>query len=89
MTSIENVEETGSTVFLDGKYFTNCKYTKCTLIYAGGDSGWTRTQFVDCKLTFSGPASRTINILKSFNMLPQGGKLSQGPRTPPSSQSVN
>jgi len=76
MTVVENVVETGTVVFLDDRYFLNCAYTRCTLIFSGGDFSYLNTTFTDCKINFEGPAQRTVQFLQRFNLLsPHFGKL--------------
>jgi hypothetical protein len=40
MLPVDNDVVEGKTIFLDDRYFVNCKFTKCSLIYTGGDFGW-------------------------------------------------
>jgi len=63
--SFENV-----TVVLDGKYFKECKFFGCTLIYSGGDYGWVDTTFHRCNLRFQGVAQRTMQFLYDMGKLP-------------------
>ena len=79
MTAIENAIETGATVILDEKYFVNCRFTKCTLVYMGGEYGWIDTQFVDCKIALQGSADRTAGFLKHFGWSPPASLIPTDP----------
>lgn len=51
-------------VILDFHEFNNCTFKKCTLIFHGyGPVGLVGCEFSDCKWTFSGPASATLNFM--------------------------
>ena len=82
MTCVENQTQNGTAVFMDDKYFINCNFVACILIYAGGDFGWRNSSFQDCKIHWEGPANRTINFLRVFGLLsPTFDKPSQPPLT--------
>ena len=66
MLKVDNVTQTGGVLHIDDRFFNNCRFERCQLIYAGGDFGWSDTVFLDCPLSWHGPASRTVNLLKSF-----------------------
>ena len=74
----------GKAVVLDGKHFHNCRYTKCTLIYEGGEWAQTNTTFDQCNLSFSGAAARTMNVMAQFGML---RAIPIPPQTPPATKS--
>jgi hypothetical protein len=57
------------TMMMDNKYFTNCRFTGCTLIYTGGDFAWLDTTVDNCILRFEGDALRTIRYLNGFGKL--------------------
>jgi hypothetical protein len=88
MIAVENETRSGVTIFIDGKHFINCRYTNCTLIFAGGDFGWTNTTFKSCQIRFSGSADRTVSFMRNFNLLPTGFRGGK-PTPPPADQSVN
>ncbi|HMK31057.1 MAG TPA: hypothetical protein VK473_15350 [Terriglobales bacterium] len=69
METIQNRSESGTLIHIDNKFFLSCQFTRCELIYTGGDFAWRNTSFVECKLTFDGPAGRTVNFLRAFNLL--------------------
>jgi hypothetical protein len=71
MTTVENVVESGTTVVLDDKFFVNCRYTGCNLVYLGGDYGWIDSEFKDCKIMLQGAAQRTTNFMKHFGISPK------------------
>ncbi len=54
---------------IDGKHFHNCRYTKCTLIYEGGEWAATNTAFDQCQITFSGPAARTLALMAQIGII--------------------
>lgn len=66
LTNVDGVSQTGGVVQIDNKFFVNCKFERCELIYTGGDVGWANCSFVDCPIKFNGDAQRTINLLQSF-----------------------
>ena len=47
----------------------NCKYKNCTVLYGGGDFGWTNTTFENCQVSLSGSAQKTANFLTFFGAL--------------------
>jgi len=69
MQVLENWMPKDTTVYMDGKRFVRCVLTECKLIYGGGDVMWEDTQFVNCQLTFDGPAQRTIAYLQNFGLM--------------------
>ena len=69
MVNVENVNENGTVVFMDGKFFINCRYTKCTLVFTGGDFGWIDSKFDQCNVRFEGPANRAIKFAQAFNIV--------------------
>jgi hypothetical protein len=84
MTPIENDTKTGVVIYMDDRYFINCRYTDCTLIFAGGDFGWVNSSFQNCKLSFEGPAGRTVNVLRMFSLLSDKfGQPAQPPQNTP------
>ena len=60
-------------VDLDNKRFFGCKFTNCTLRYAGGQCEWDQNcAFESCSWELIGAAARTLRILglgplSSFN----------------------
>ncbi len=88
MQSIENDSKTGAIVHLDGKLFLNCVFTKCQVIYSGGDFGWRNTSFNDCQLNLEGPAQRTANLLQSFKLLNMDAFKKPTPPASPSTGTV-
>ena len=71
MQSVENVKQNGGVVVMDGKFFLNCHFENCTLLFTGEDFGWSGTRFEGCTITLDGSARRTIAFLKHFGMFPQ------------------
>jgi hypothetical protein len=55
------------TVPLDGETFSDCEFSACRLIYAGGEAPtFDRCRFTDCEWKFEGPAAQTLTYLKSM-----------------------
>jgi hypothetical protein len=92
MEIVQNQTTSGATVALDDKHFANCRFTRCTLIYAGGDFSWSNTTFENCQLQFAGAAGRTMRFLGMFGLIKPGAALSApggitgAPNTPPAIQ---
>ncbi len=87
MQAVQDETLSGALVVLDGKFFVNCKYTDCTLIFCGGDYGWVNSQFVNCRLNFDGPATRTLNLCKIFGIIK--GEPTDHLAQPPTDTKVN
>jgi len=73
MQIVENEVVSGKTVTIDEKHFVNCRYKNCTVIYSGGDYGWTNTTFENCQMTLAGAAQRTATLLGNFGLIPPSG----------------
>lgn len=69
MEPITDLIETGKTIVMDGKYFSNCQFTNCVLVFTGGDYGWSDTKFNNCNISFQGPAARAIEFAKHFGIV--------------------
>ena len=70
MQVVENKNETGTTIVIDDKNFINCRFTKCTLHYSGGDFAWTDTHFENCPVKLSGAAERTSSLMYWLGIKP-------------------
>lgn len=68
MQTVENQSKTSEIVHVDGKMFINCVFTRCQMIYSGGDFAWANTVFNECQVTLEGPAKRTAEFLSHFNL---------------------
>jgi hypothetical protein len=68
MTPVENARFSEATIAMDGKYFMNCTFTKCILVFTGEDCEWMNTSFAECSFRFMGPALRILNVLHSFGL---------------------
>ncbi len=66
MITIEGQTKRGEKVCIDDKFLMNCVFENCEIIFTGGDFGWRDTRFINCRITFEGPATRSINFLKYF-----------------------
>ena len=54
-------------VLLDGNEYDRCKFNRCELVYSGGTPpAFTNNRIENCKWTFDGAASRTINFIASL-----------------------
>jgi len=84
MQVVENEVVLGKTITVDEKHFVNCRYKNCTIIYSGGDFGWTNTTFEGCALTLAGSAQKTVNLLTLFGVIkpPTTGNVGGGPSAP-------
>ena len=71
MQIIENEVISGKTVTVDEKHFVNCKYRNCTVLYSGGDFGWTNTTFENCQFSLLGPALKTASFLAFTGVIKQ------------------
>jgi hypothetical protein len=70
LTRVENQTFTRAVVELDGKDFVACKFSGCTLVYAGGAIDWDdATDFGDSQFEFSGAADRTVRLLAALGGL--------------------
>lgn len=57
-------------VELDGKRFMSCSFYGCTLNYSGGDVEFgPGCSADDCRPMFSGPARRTVLLLRTLGLL--------------------
>jgi len=83
MLLVEGEVLTGKAVVLDGKHFHNCRYTKCTLIFEGGEYAETNTTFDQCNLSFNGAAARTMSVMARFGMIRPVGIPIQPPTAAP------
>jgi hypothetical protein len=81
MEVIENQVLSGKTFTIDEKNFVNCHYDHCTLLYSGGETLMRDSRFDECPIQFTGPASRTVNLLMGFGILKPG--MLPGPPKPP------
>jgi hypothetical protein len=61
----------GKAIVLDGKHFHNCRYSKCTVIFEGGEWAESNTTFDQCNLSFDGAAARTMALMARFGMIRQ------------------
>lgn len=89
MTTVENQTAEGITIAMDDKYFLNCRFTRCNLVFSGGDCEWMESAFIDCEVTMIGPARRIVNILHSFGFAKDfGGDYSPGPASSMPAKSI-
>ena len=76
MTAISTLEPVqdhhfkNETVELDGKRFISHGFDRCTLNYSGGDVEFGPGCTADnCRPIFSGPARRTVSLLRTLGLL--------------------
>jgi hypothetical protein len=70
LTEIKHKTFTDESVEMDGKWFSDCHFIRCTLHYQGGEYGWERTTMhPGCVWKFDGPALRTVALLHSLKFL--------------------
>ena len=63
VTEIRNVSKSGVLIDLENKRLFNCRFTDCTLQYAGGHCEWDATTiFENCAWEFRGAAARTMRL---------------------------
>jgi len=89
MQIIENQAFTDQVVSIDDKSFINCTFTRCTLLYSGGEINWYDTHWINCTFSFSGPAARTADLLRLFGQspaTPTSIEFGPPPGPPPSSR---
>ncbi len=65
---------------MDDHFYVDCKGEACELMFGGGDFGWRNTHFQNAKITFMGPARRTMDFAQHLGLKLQA--ISQ-PVTPP------
>lgn len=63
MTPIEDQAFENQTLIMDGKLFLRCRFENCSLIYTGGEFGWTDCHFGVNVFHLKGAAQKTV---KSF-----------------------
>ena len=70
MITIENRVSSGETIPVDDKHFVKCRFTKCNLMFSGGDVALTDTVIENCQVQLAGPAQRTASFLAMMGVLP-------------------
>ena len=70
MEIVHNKVVSGEVVPIDDKHFLKCRFTKCTLLFSGGDFAATQTVFDQCQVQLSGAAQKTAALLTTIGMLP-------------------
>ena len=43
MQTVENKTQTEAVLHMDDKLFINCAFTRCQMVYSGGDFAWANT----------------------------------------------
>ena len=54
------------------KFYVNCKFVQCRLVYMGGDPPFVNCQFEGQHVTFGGEAARVLSFMHTMGMLPVG-----------------
>lgn len=58
---------TDEPVDIDGKYFFKCKFTRCTLVYSGGDApSFDKCSFDSPQFSFRGAAGNTLGFMQEL-----------------------
>lgn len=71
----EGKEFRGETVHIDGKAFVKCTFSKCRLIYSGGEMPiFNNCDMPDISFEFAGPAANTLKLLHTYNTVESGFK---------------
>jgi hypothetical protein len=61
---IQNEVFSNAVIDMDNKRFFGCKFTNCSLRYAGGECDWDEhTRFTSCTWDLTGAAKRTVDFL--------------------------
>lgn len=68
----------GDTVHLDGNEYHRCEFTRCRLVYSGGEL----PVFMNCKIdhcvfTFDGSAGRTLEYMRMLSSLSNGALVEE------------
>ena len=90
MRIVQNESIVGQTVVMDDTLYINCTFTKCLIVYCGGDFGWQNAQFsTDCIIQFEGPARRLFDFMKQFGLvkIPKPGEPL--PQASPSTETIH
>ena len=63
LTEVANKTQISTVIDMDNKRFVRCKFTDCTLRYAGGQCEWdNNAAFIQCSWEFKDAARRTAEI---------------------------
>lgn len=65
---VEDLNQSDTTIILDGHYYLRCKFSNCRLVFSGGDYGWSETSFDNTTIHWNGAAHRTIEVAKAFGL---------------------
>lgn len=61
---VDGLHREGAVIELDGKWFSNCTFTDCTLIFRGiKPFGYAHTRFDRCRMNFTDHAQMTLSIV--------------------------
>ena len=64
---IHNVQFKDQAIVLDFHEYKNCTFEKCNMVFYGhGTVSLIGCEFADCRWTFSGPASATLNFMANL-----------------------
>lgn len=67
-----NQEFDNETITLDDNDYVECTFRNCTFQYGGGEFNIDRIKFDSMAFTVSGPAARTVVLLRSLWANPTG-----------------
>lgn len=69
-TVIRDAEIVEKTVEMDEAILINCKLTRCTVIFRGGDTAWMNVSFEKCAVLFLGAAKHVVASLTALGWKP-------------------
>jgi hypothetical protein len=73
---IANMTFEGTQEMTDGKSYNGCQFTRCTIVYSGGDTSFVNCNFDTCNWIFHGAAGKTVAFMKAlYHGMGQSGKL--------------
>jgi hypothetical protein len=71
MQIIDGITFKDTTISLDDRYYMNCRIERCLVLYSGAESNWFNTDFIDCRLRLVDSASRILETLILFGLVPK------------------
>jgi hypothetical protein len=89
MEPVYNKTKNNETVVMDDFYFVMCTFNNCVLVYCGGEFGWDRCQFNNCRINIQGAAGRVVAFLNIFGLMRPPDQLPQNVVPPATSTKTN
>ena len=56
----------GERIELDRRYFVECTFDRCKVIYAGGETKWEYVNLSNCHFSLTGAGNFTVQVLKAL-----------------------